>query len=339
MSGFDVLIIYLYSYLPAIMLGLFFWWMDRFEREPLPLVGFGFLWGAFGAGLLSYFWNTFFHIALDIYQKDSAVVNEMLVGVMVAPFVEELTKGFVLLMLLRLNKIDNVTDGILMGVVIGLGFAASENVHYALEVTYPSSGELAMWHNLWFREIHTTLLHASATAVWGALIGYSRFLRGLQRYFTWLNGFILAMVTHGVWNFLASYVGYVKTENNLVELFMRFELFLIFGMLLTLFLFSVKLQSRVIVRELVEEHKHGIIPLAHVGFFASLVRHPKRYDLPKNLQPTKYAMLGVRLAFRKNEYRHHPDKLLLQEIEQLRLALKAQSGYQPDSLQLNYGRI
>lgn len=339
MSGFDELIIYLYSYLPAIFLALFFWWMDRFEREPMTLVIFGFLWGGFGAGMLSYFWNTFFHVALDIYQEDSAIANDMIVGVMVAPFVEELTKGFVILILLRLNKIDNVTDGILMGVVIGLGFAASENVHYALEVIHPSSGELAMWHNLWFREIHTTLLHASATAVWGALIGYSRFLKGLQRYFTWLNGFVLAMVTHGVWNFLASYVGYIQSDTNLIRWFMRFELFLIFGVLLTLFLLSVKNQSRLIVTELLEEHRHGIIPFEHVSFFASLVRHPKRYHLPKSITNHNYALLGVRLAFRKNEYRQNPNPKLLQEIETLRHQLKSHSNYQPDALQLTYGRI
>ena len=239
----DMLIIYLYSYLPAIMLGAFFWWMDRFERESLFLVCFAFIWGAFGAGLLSYFWNTFFLIVLDIYQKGSYAANDMLVGVIVAPFVEEFTKGFVILILLRLNKVDNITDGILLGVIIGLGFAASENVHYAIDVVYKSSGELAMWHNLWFREIHTTLLHASATAVWGAMIGYSRYLKGYQRYFTLANGFVLAIVTHGFWNFLASYVGSIQSEINLVQMIMRFELILIFGMLLTIFVFRKKPKS------------------------------------------------------------------------------------------------
>lgn len=338
MSFSDTLIIYLYSYFPAIMLGLFFWWMDRFERVSLFIVAFAFLWGAFGAGMLSYFWNTFFDIALQIYQKDSAVANDMLVGVMVAPFVEELTKGCVILALLKLGKIDNITDGILLGVLIGLGFAAGENVHYAIAVIYPSSGELATWHNLWFREIHTTLLHASATAVWGALIGYSRNLKGVQHYFSLINGFVLAMVTHGFWNFLASYVGSVTAEHNVLRMIMRGELFVIFGMLLTLFLVSVRNQSHVIISELMEECDKGIIPLEHVGFFASLVRHPKFYKLPKETAPHDYARLGVRLAFRKNDYRYNPTKRLLLEIENLRERLKKASEYTPDSLQLRYGR-
>lgn len=338
MSGADTLIIYLYSYLPAIFLGGFFWWMDRFERESFFLVVFTFLWGAFGAGLLSYFWNTFFHIALDIYQKDSALANDMIVSVLVAPFVEELTKGFIILVLLRLNKVDNITDGILLGVIIGLGFAASENVHYAVKVVYPSSGELAMWHNLWFREIHTTLLHASATAVWGAMIGYSRYLNGGQKQFAWVNGFVLAMVTHGFWNFLASYVGSIQAGTNVIRMVMRLELLLIFGMLLTLFLMSVRNQSRIIINELLAEHNRGIIPKDHIGYFASLVRHPKRYKLPQSVSPKEYARLGVRLAFRKHEYKFRQTASLANEILDLRTRLKELSDYKPDSLQLSYGK-
>ncbi|MCP5463606.1 MAG: PrsW family intramembrane metalloprotease [Deltaproteobacteria bacterium] len=322
MEFFDLLVIYFYSYVPAILLALFFWWMDRFERESFILVCAAFFWGAFGAGLLSYFWNSFFHIALDVYQKGNASTNDVIVSVIVAPFVEELTKGIVILLLLWLNKIDNVTDGILMGVVIGLGFAAAENVHYAQNVIYPNSGELAMWHNLWFREIHTTLLHASASAVWGAMIGYSRLLNYTERFFSWMIGFVLAMVTHGFWNFLASYVGRIRAPFNLVQILMRLELMLIFGSLITLYLVSLRRQSRVIIKELLEEHEAGLVPFEHIGFFASLVRHPKRYQLPAGISVTEYAHLGVRLAFRKNQDRFHSSAILRAEIERLRAQLK-----------------
>lgn len=307
------------------MLGLFFWWMDRFERESLFLVVFAFVWGAFGAGILSYFWNTFFHVLLQIYQQESDIINDMLVSVMVAPFIEELTKGFVIVILLKLNKVDNITDGILLGVLIGLGFAASENVHYAIEVIYPSSGELAMWHNLWFREIHTTLLHASTTAIWGAMIGYSRNLIRIQRWFAIVIGLILAVVTHGFWNFMANYVNSIRADFNVIEILMRLELIMIFGVLLTLFLVSVFNQSQIIVKELSEECKNNIFPKEHLGFFASLVRRSKRYVLPKQISSSDYAKLGVRLAFRKHEYTHNPSSDLQSEINNLRKKLKKAS--------------
>lgn len=338
MTTANLIIIYLYSYLPALFLVGFFWWLDRFDREPLFLVLLIFFWGAFGAGLLSYFWNTFIHIYLNLYTEGTAGgATDIITTVMVAPFVEELTKGSIILFLLWLGKVDNITDGILFGVVIGLGFAAAENVFYA-EQTFDQRGELAMWNNLWFREIHTTLLHASATAVWGAMIAYSKYFKGFRFWFTLANGFILAMVTHGMWNFLASYVGMLKDEFNFIDVVMRFELVLIMGSLLSLFLFSVASESRVIVKELLEESEDGVIPREHIGFFASLVRHPKRHNLPKNLNPKTYAKLGVKLAFRKHEYRQNPSNRLNQEIRHLRKLLKDASEYTPESLSLFYGK-
>lgn len=333
----DLLIIYLYSYFPAIMLGAFFWWMDRFERESLFLVVFCFLWGAYGSGLLSYFWNTFFHLFLLKLDKESYLASDVLSTIIVAPFVEEFTKGVIILILLKLNKVDNITDGILLGIIIGLGFAASENVFYAEDRTYATRGELAMWYNLWFRELHTTLLHACATAVWGGMIGYSRHFKGIAHYFMILNGFILAMVTHGFWNTLASISSHIQSA-DIVRTFMQLELVIIFGTLLTMFLLSVRDQSKLIIKELLEESEKGVIPKEHIGFFASLVRHPDRYKLPKNTTPKEYAHLGVRLAFRKHDYEHNPSTKLLLEIENLRERLRKSSEYKPDSLQLQYGR-
>lgn len=332
----DQLIIYLYSYIPAFLLALFFWWMDRFEREPILLVVAAFLWGSFGAGLLSYFWNSFIHFGLQYLEQSQG--NEMISAVVVAPFVEELTKGLFVLAVFKLGQVDNMTDGILLGIAVGLGFAAGENAYYALKMTYPLNGELAMWENLWFREIHTTLLHASATAVWGALIGYSRLVKSGAKIFTILNGFVLAMVTHGFWNFMATAAGYYSSRDNVVHLLMRAELFIIFGLLLSLFLYSVFTESRLIIQELLEESLNGIIPEEHVGFFASMVRHPAKYKLPRKTRPETYAKLGVALAFRKHEYRTNPTKTLLSEIQLLRSKLQIASEYQAETLNLHYGK-
>lgn len=332
----DQLVIYLYSYLPAILLALFFWWMDRFEREPLLLIALAFIWGAFGAGLLSGFWNTFFHIILEIYESNQS--NEILTAVIVAPVVEEFTKGIFVLFVLWLGSVDNLTDGILLGIVVGLGFAASENVYYAIDEVYPASGELAMWNNLWFREIHTTLLHASATAVWGGMIGYARRFRGGQKIFTLFNGYVLAMVTHAFWNFLASYAGMFESRVNLVEIVMKLELAAIFGFLMLLFVLSVMQESRIIACELMEECANGVLPPEHVAYFASLVRLPSKFSLPKKTHAGEYAKLGVRLAFRKRDYRFRPDGKLFDEIRELRTRLAIASEYQPDSLSLKYGR-
>lgn len=317
MSAADTTIVYLYSYFPAIFLAIFFWWMDRFERESILLIVLAFLWGGFGSIVLSFFWNTFFHLALLFYHQDK-IANDMMSAVLIAPVVEELTKGILVLFLLKINRVDNITDGLLLGIVIGLGFAATENVYYAQSVIYPASGELAMWDNLWFREIHNTLLHASATGLWGLMIGYSHFFKGVQKFFIILNGYLLAMMTHGLWNFLASFVRHFAEDFPIVEILMRLEVFVIFACLFLIFLLSVKKESGVIVAELCEEAEKGVIPYAHVEFFASLVRHRRRHKLPQQIRPNDYARLGVTLAFRKQRYRYNPSAKLLEEIECLR---------------------
>ena len=50
----------------------------------------------------------------------------------IAPFVEESTKGIFLLILATSKKFDNVTDGLVYGGAIGLGFGMTENLLYFL---------------------------------------------------------------------------------------------------------------------------------------------------------------------------------------------------------------
>jgi hypothetical protein len=169
------------------------------------------------------------------------------------------------------------------------------------------------------------------------MLGHTLSLRGFPRTFAVFNGYVLAVVTHGFWNFLATYVGSFGSRFNLIDLLMRAELFVIFGMLMTLFLVSVARESRIIINELLEESANGIVPEDHVGFFASMVRLPGKHELPKKILHGDYARLGVSLAFRKNEYRANPSRELLDEIQKLRARLAAASEYEGEKLSLRYG--
>lgn len=317
MNFSDLLILVLYSYVPALVLAVFFWWMDRFTREPWWILVLAFLWGSVGALGMSFVWNTHFDAVLMGFEGGESY-NDIFTTILTAPFVEEVNKGVFVMILYAMRRIESITDGLLAGIIVGLGFAASENVLYALQIL-ASSGKLAMWYNLWFREIHTTLLHASATAVWGAMIGYSLKFGGFERGFMMMMGFVLAIVTHAFWNLMATFISDFGASQTLVETLMRMELVVIFGFLLTLFLSLLYTQSHVIRRELLEESREGVLPVEHVGFFASLIRFPSRYDLPAGLSPADYARLGVRLAFRKNESRQRQDDPELKaQVRQLR---------------------
>ena len=87
------------------------WRLDRYEREPLWLIGMTFLWGALG--------GTCFGCLLSV---PPAAMLEAALGqqwgdvgtaVVVAPFVEEFTKGIVFLPLLFSKNFDNETDGLI----------------------------------------------------------------------------------------------------------------------------------------------------------------------------------------------------------------------------------
>ena len=58
---------------------------------------------------------------------------------MIAPIVEEIAKALFLLYIISKKDFDNITDGLVYGAAIGLGFGMSENIFYF--VTYGTTVE------------------------------------------------------------------------------------------------------------------------------------------------------------------------------------------------------
>ena len=111
--------------------------MDRFEPEPVWLLGVMFLWGALGSTLAALILNQVGQAAVGIAVGAESAKSEvdMLTAVLVAPPVEESTKGFGLLLLwglsaVWLKELDGPLDGAIYGGVVGLGFTLTEDVLY-----------------------------------------------------------------------------------------------------------------------------------------------------------------------------------------------------------------
>lgn len=104
-------------------------WVDRFEKEPVWMLAAGFLWGATAAVFFAYILNTAFAVVMFGVLGDGA---EVAVAVVSAPLVEELAKGFALIILFlwKREEFDSVLDGIIYATMIGLGFAMTENILY-----------------------------------------------------------------------------------------------------------------------------------------------------------------------------------------------------------------
>ncbi|MDD4307393.1 MAG: PrsW family glutamic-type intramembrane protease [Thermoplasmata archaeon] len=125
----------------------------------------------------------------------------LLTAVIVAPFIEELSKPIGLYLLRAEEKPElELREWAFLGAMAGLGFAVVENFLYA--ATMLSYGTEA---SVWLLGLRFLLpLHMIATAISGYGIGLWM-KTGKGRYFVWCM--IISMLLHGAFNLAASVVG------------------------------------------------------------------------------------------------------------------------------------
>lgn len=188
---------------PTIVYVLILWWFDRYEKEPRRLLWTAFLWGAVPAVILSVVAESALGEPLAGLSEQGA---ELVSSSLMAPLIEELTKGLaVLLIFLFFRKeFDNVLDGIIYGATVGFGFAMTENAFYFMD-SLQQGGLESMTTLVFLRAVVFGLNHALFTSVFGAALGYARVSRrGLLRWIAPLLGLLGAMMLHGIHNLFAS---------------------------------------------------------------------------------------------------------------------------------------
>lgn len=192
---------------PALGAALLVGAIDRYEREPIVVLVGAFAWGALIAIPAALFAeraiNTWLLAAqgahLVALGAPGMVVHSALQGLS-AGLTEECVKGaglLVLLLVLR-DEFDNVTDGILYGVLIGAGFAMVENYVYFAGSPRGDLGFLILG-----RVVLGWLGHSTFTALFGAGLGYARETRDRRRkLLAPLVGFGAAVLLHSVFDFV-----------------------------------------------------------------------------------------------------------------------------------------
>ena len=116
--------------LPALILLFYTYQQDKMQREPVKMIGKGFLWGC-----LSVFWSFFISVPsmnLGVFPTEiHSFWDAFRTAFFGAAIPEETAKLFCLWMFLRKNPyFDERMDGIVYAVCIGMGFAAFENIEY-----------------------------------------------------------------------------------------------------------------------------------------------------------------------------------------------------------------
>ncbi|GAA2520482.1 PrsW family intramembrane metalloprotease [Pilimelia columellifera] len=196
--------------LPVPVLVACFLWLDRYEPEPVKYLLFCFCWGAFVSTLASLGVNSG-----ASWLFDRVGLPDSLVAVLVAPFIEELTKalGPLLLLWRRRREISGITDGIVYCGLAATGFAMVENILYLGGHGYaanadefgPASGAQAVVAMFIARILLTGFAHPLFTALTGVGIGLAA--RSPRRWVRWVApavGMVGAMILHGAWNLMAT---------------------------------------------------------------------------------------------------------------------------------------
>jgi RsiW-degrading membrane proteinase PrsW (M82 family) len=188
---------------PTIVYVLVLWWFDRYEKEPRRLLWTAFLWGAVPAIILSVIGENMLDQPLAALSQRGA---ELLSSTVLAPLVEELTKGLAvfLLFLFFHREFDDVLDGIIYGATVGFGFGMTENVFYFMN-SFHQGGLESLSGLILMRGLVFGMNHALFTATFGATLGYARISRRMLR--RWLApplGLLAAMLLHGIHNLFTS---------------------------------------------------------------------------------------------------------------------------------------
>ncbi len=204
-SGWIFSIVLLAIYVVPVVFAIYI--LDLFEREPLSLVLAAFLWGGVVSIGLAITINT---SLLEALAKLFGANFAQTWGVaLVAPPVEETLKylGVVTIYLIARNEIDDLFDGFVYGAIIGLGFAAVENVQYFIQaIGQPGAGDqIGPVLQMYF--LRVILVGAYMHVLWTGIsgVGFAYYVtqrdQPRQKRLMYAVGlFLLAILAHMIWN-------------------------------------------------------------------------------------------------------------------------------------------
>lgn len=250
----------LFAFVPAFLMAAFVYWLDRYEKEPLILLGAAFVWGAVVAAGGAYLINTIFGISVYILTGSEQVADQATASLM-APFVEEGLKGLAILLVFLFfrKEFDSILDGIIYAGVAALGFAATENVLYIYEHGYLESGWDGLWQMVIIRDVIVAWQHPFYTAFTGIGLAVARMTRStLTRILAVPLGYSIAVLTHAFHNSFSALIG--GLEGFALGSLLDWSGWL---MMLIFIVLMIARERRILQRQLYEEVQSGLISPAH----------------------------------------------------------------------------
>jgi protease PrsW len=276
--------------IPMLTYLLIIWKLDRYDREPFSLVIINYIYGAVGAILLAIIGSGLISAAFSFLVNDEQTLLRI-ESIIVAPVVEETTKGFFLFLMVANKKFDNITDGIVYGGAIGLGFGMTENFFYFLFYSQSFNDWLSI---VIIRTLFSGVMHCVSTGTLGAFLGYAKFKPKIIKMTFPVLGLVIAMFIHFLWNLSVSF----NSTAILGFLFMTVTI----AIFITVFSISLLSERRIIYSELLPETKTGLIPQEHLLILNSNKRNKLGW-IDESIRKL-YIRAATTLAFRKMQARN-----------------------------------
>ena len=192
----------LLALLPLAVVLLAVRWIDRWDPEPRPALIFALLWGA-GISIVS---ALVFDLGVQITIAASSGAlagSDFASAVIQAPLVEEIAKGFGVLVLFWAVRrhFDGPLDGVVYAATIAAGFAFSENIQY-FGLALADGGAQHLGVTFLLRGVFSPFAHVTFTICTGLALGLAarRNASKSGAFGFFLLGLVPAIGLHALWN-------------------------------------------------------------------------------------------------------------------------------------------
>ena len=175
---------------PVIIIIIYIYVKDKYEKESKRILGFSFLLGAILSIVITTILYLFFDLFLPLTDKYS-VWQQFVKAFFVVALIEEFSKYIMVRYYAQPKKgFNEPFDGIIYAVMVSMGFAFVENIFYVFE----GGIEVAL-----LRAFTAIPAHATFAVIMGYFMGKAKFSN--QRLKWNLVGLTLAVIAHGTYDF------------------------------------------------------------------------------------------------------------------------------------------
>lgn len=300
--------------IPGIILTSILWKLDIYNLKPFRLFIVHLIYGIFCALILS----ILFSLIIELNFLSKWIQNEFdlfLFLVFYGPLFEEIAKGIFLIYSSNWRGNYSLTDGIIYGALIGLGFSLVENFIYF----YNFKGKIfELIEAIFLRNTFTIPMHIISTSVLGLILFTVVNKKLIKKLFYFLLGIITATIIHAFWNL-------IDYSSHDLYFIIAYLTFLIIVYTLIVF-FSFKHEHKILLKELLDESLNGELKFDY-AFIIPYYKKRKSLKILKNHIVNEMIKTATKLAFRKNQLKKTSKENLimfyLNDVNFLRNKLKS----------------